>query len=159
VRKTLEITTGRHPFQVAIVAACPLSSLIILITDRQPRSLNTALPDWFVNAWLIGFVVSGILALIGMHWRHPLGWGLMIECGGLGGLGAQTAVYSASLALVNGLDALGTGGLVTAIATACWWRAGQIIRDIRRLRHAQARPVIATRLVLTEETGTDQDPR
>jgi hypothetical protein len=151
----LEITTGRHPFQVAIVAACPLSALTILATAREPRSLDTVLPDWFVTAWLVGFVVSGVLALIGMHWPHPLGWGLMVECGGILGLGAQTTVYSASLAIVNGLDALGSGALITAIAIACWWRAGQIVRDLIRLRRAQNRPVIATRLVLTEDTGRD----
>lgn len=157
-RKPLEITTGRHPFQVAIVAACPLVALTIMLAEREPRSLDNALPAGFVNVWLAAIAVNGLICLFGIYWRHPLGWGLMVECGGIIGLGAMVTVYSAAIAALSGLDALASGGLVTGIAVACWWRAVQIIRDVRRLRRVQARPaVVETRLLVTEEPPT-QDP-
>lgn len=158
MRKTLEITTGRHPFQVAIVAACPIASIAVMIASREPRSLNNALPDGFVNIWLAAIALNGVIALFGIYWRHPLGWGLIVECGGVLGLGAMVTVYCAAIAALSGLNALASGGLITGIAVACWWRGAQIIRDIRRLRRAQARPVVEQRLVLVEEPHRPQDP-
>lgn len=155
-RRIVDITPGRHPFQVAIVAACPLVAITILLSSREPRSLDNALPAGFVNVWLAAIAVNGLIALVGMYWRHPLGWGLMVECGGIIGLGAMVSVYCAAIAALAGLDALASGGLITGIAIACWWRAGQLIRDIRRLRHARVeiRPVVEHRLVYTD----DPDP-
>lgn len=152
-RKILTITTGRHPFQVAIVAACPLVAITVLLSSREPRSLDNALPAGFVNVWLAAIAVNGLITLAGMYWRHPYGYGLMTECGGIIGLGAMVTVYCFAIAALAGLDALASGGLITGIAIACWWRAIQLIRDIRRLRHArvQVRPVVQHQLVMTDE--------
>lgn len=156
MRRTLEITTGRHPFQVAIVGACLLSSLAIIATGYQPRSVARALPDAFLKIWLGALAVNSLIALGGMFWSRPLRRGLVAEAGGLIGLAAMTSVYSASIARLSGWDALGTGGLVLGIAVACWWRAGQIVRDVRRLNRAQTDPVLQSRLLLTEPAPAER---
>ncbi len=156
MRKALEVTTGRHPFQVAIVAACPISGAFILITGYSPRSVQSSLPAGFVNVWLAALVVNGLIALVGAYWKRPLPFGLRMECGGIIGIGAMTTVYSAAIAVQSGLDAIAAGSLVTGIAVACWWRVGQIVRDIRRVTRAQSTGVLETRIVLTEPDPHDQ---
>lgn len=158
MRKALEVTTGRHPFQVAVVVACPLAAVAILIASREPRSLDNTLPSGFVTVWLVAIALNGLIALFGIYWRHPLGWGLMVECGGVLGLGAMITVYCAAIAVTNGLDALASGGLITGIAVACWWRGAQIIRDLRLLHRAQQQPVIEQRELLMEPDPPTPDP-
>lgn len=155
MRRTLQITTGRHPFQVAIVGACLLSSIAIIITGYQPRSVVRALSDGFMKVWLAALAVNALIALGGMFWSRPLRRGLVAEAGGLLGLAALTSVYSASLIRLAGWEAIGTGGMVFGIAAACWWRSAQIMRDLRRLHRAQTDPVVQSRLVLTEPATGD----
>jgi hypothetical protein len=156
MRKTLEITTGRHPFQVAIVAACPLSALLIIIGGVNPPSLERILGPQYVTLWLAVLVASGALTLVGIWWRHPLGWGIMVESGGLFGLATATTVYCTAIGIQSGLRGLASGMLIFAIAVACWWRALQAIRDVMRLHRAQADSVTHTVELLAEPGDGDR---
>lgn len=137
MRRLLEITTGRHPFQVAVVAACPLASLAIIITGNHPPSLDAALPPPLADVWLVVLAVGGVAAQVGAFWNGDLDTGLIAEGGGVAVLGSVLTVYVAALFLVNGTAALGSGAFILSLSVAAWWRAGQIVHDVRKVWRAQ----------------------
>lgn len=137
VRKLLEITTGRHPFQVATVAACPLSAIAIMITGDHPASLDAALPRPFADVWLVILAAGGVVATVGAYWTGDLDTGLITEGAGVALLASMLTIYAAALFLVNGGAGLGAGSFLLAIAVAGWWRAGQTVRDVIKVWRAQ----------------------
>lgn len=150
MRKLLEITTGRHPFQVAVVAACPLAAVAILATGEYPPSLEAALPRPFGDVWLWGLALGGISAQAGAYWRGDLDNGLVIECGGVALMASMLTIYASALILVQGAHAVAAAGFLAGIAVAGWWRAGQIIADVRKVWRAQREGLTADVRVLTE---------
>lgn len=137
MRKLLEITTGRHPFQVATVMACPLASIAIMITGEHPASLDAALPPPLADLWLVALAVSGVGATIGAYWPGDLDTGLLVECGGMSILASMLTIYAAALFWVNGSAALGPGSFILAISLAAVWRAVQLAHDVRKVWRAQ----------------------
>jgi hypothetical protein len=159
MRRTVIITTGRHPFQVAITATCLLSSIVILVTGSYPPSFVRGMPPGFVNIWLYVLSVDAVLTLMGIYWRGKLTSALLIEAGGVIGIAATTAVYSVVMATFSGLNALGAGGFITGISIACWWRAVQCVLDSRRLDRAENQRVTHTRVLLVEPGPADNGER
>jgi hypothetical protein len=137
VRKLLEIGSGRHPFQVLTAVACPLVAAAVLISGQAPRSLDEALPGNLKDIWLIGLAVAGIVTNFGAYWRWELDTGLIVEGGGIALLGSMLTIYVAALFLVSGAAAAAAGGFILMLALGAWWRAGQIVRDVRKVWRAQ----------------------
>ena len=137
MRKLLEITTGRHPFQVATVAACPLAAVAIIATGNHPSSLDAALPPPLADVWLVVLAVSGLGAQAGAFWPGELDTGLLVEGGGIAVLASMLTIYASALFIVNGTTAIGPGAFLLALAVAAWWRAAQIVRDVRKVWRAQ----------------------
>lgn len=158
LRKLLEITTGRHPFQVAIVAACPLASLAIIVSGNHPPSLDAALPPPLADVWLYALALGGIGAQVGAYWPGELDNGLILEFGGVALLGSMLTIYASSLILVQGGQAIGAASFLLSIAVAGWWRAGQILRDVRKVWRAQQEGLTATVRVLIGPEHPDDSP-
>lgn len=133
MRKLLEITTGRHPYQVLTAAAGPLSAIAIAITSSPPASLVRALPHPWTEFWLALLAVGGIVTLVGAYGRGDLDNMLITEAGGVALYASMITIYAAALFVSSGANAAAAGGFLTALAVAGWWRVGQIIRDVRRV--------------------------
>jgi len=135
------VTPGRHPFEVALLAACLAVGALLVITGSRPPSLTRGLPEAVVTVWLALVAVGGATGLLGVYWRR-LDTGLLIEFAGVVAISAACALYVAALFALNPLPtALGTGGLITGVAAGAAWRAGQCIADLLRLRRAVVAPV------------------
>lgn len=135
------VTPGRHPFEVALLAACLAVGALLVITGSRPPSLTRGLPEVIVTVWLALVAVGGATGLLGVYWRR-LDTGLLIEFAGVVAISAACALYVAALFALNPLPtALGTGGLITGVAAGAAWRAGQCIADLLRLRRAVVAPV------------------
>lgn len=161
MRKLLEITTGRHPFQVAVVAACPLASLAIIITGNHPPSLDAALPPPLADLWLYALAAGGVAAQVGAFWNGELDTGLITEGGGVAVLGSMLTVYVAALFLVNGTAALGSGAFILSLAVAAWWRSAQISHDVRKVWRAQREGLTTNVRTLIDPgpgTGSESGP-
>lgn len=158
MRKLLEITTGRHPFQVATVAACPLSAIAILVTNEHPPSLDLALPPPLADVWLFCLAASGVVALTGAYWTGKLDTGLLTEGGGVAVLASALTTYGAALFVVNGGNAIGAGAFLLAIAVAGWWRTVQIVVDVRKVWRAQRAGITAAPVRLVDPGPTGGAP-
>lgn len=150
MRKLLEITTGRHPFQVAVVAACPLASLAILASGEHPPSLDLTLPRPMADVWLVTLAVSGIAAQVGAYWRGELDTGLLVEGAGVALMASMLTIYATALLLVQGPTGFGAAGFLAALAVAGWWRAGQAWRDTRKVWRAQREGLTANVRLLAD---------
>jgi hypothetical protein len=143
VRKLLEIRSGRHPFQVATAAACPIAALNALITGSLPPSVQAALASPYAEAVLTVLAVGGVVSLIGSYYPGELIAGLLTEGGGIAAMAGMLSVYAAALFLVSGLNAAAAGGFLVALSAAAWWRAGQILVDVRKVHRARRRGITA----------------
>lgn len=138
MRKLLEITTGRHPFQVLTAAAGPIAALSIAVGGSPPASLIRALPHPWTEFWLALLAIGGIVTLVGAYGRGDLDNMLITEAGGVALYASMITIYAAALFLVSGANAAAAGGFLAALAGAGWWRVGQIIRDVRKVWQAVA---------------------
>ncbi len=138
VRKLLEITTGRHPYQVLTAAAGPLAATVIAVGGSPPASLILALPHPWTEFWLALLAVGGIVTLVGAYGRGDLDNMLITEAGGVALYTSMITIYAAALFLSAGLAAAAAGGFLTALAAAGWWRVGQIVNDVRKVWAARA---------------------
>jgi hypothetical protein len=150
MRRLLEIRSGRHPFQVLVVSACPLAAVAVLATGRFPPSLVAALPHPFADLWLALLATSGVITLLGTYWRGDLDNGLLIEGGGMTMLAAMLNIYVAALFVVSGSAAVAAGAFLGALGAAGWWRAWQIGVDVRKVWRAQRDGLTANVRVLIE---------
>lgn len=158
MRKLLEITTGRHPFQVATVTASPLAALAVLISGKFPPSLDAALPGPFAEVWLGGLALSGIVTHVGVYWRGDLDTGLLVEGGGLSLMASMLTIYASALLLVQGGTGFAAAAFLGSIAVAGWWRAVQVGLDVRKVWRAQREGVTARVRVLADPDHPDTPP-
>ncbi|MBF9131905.1 hypothetical protein I0C86_23495 [Plantactinospora sp. S1510] len=139
---TIQIRSGRHPFQTTLLVATFACGIAQLIVDARPRSVTTSMPILVQNVWEWGLVVVGIVGLLGTTWRGRLSTGLGIELGAMVVLGTTTGMYAFALFAVSGKAALTAGTFIAAIAVASGWRAVEILSDLRDLA-GPARPAAA----------------
>ncbi len=149
MRKLLEITTGRHPFQVAVVAACPVTATAVLVSGELPPSLATALPG-LGNVWLGILLAGGVTAQVGAYWRGRLDTGLIIEAGGMCLLAAMLTVYVCALIWINGAAAVAPAAFMGGMSVAAWWRIMQLANDVRKVWRARAEGLTSTVRVLRD---------
>ncbi|WP_326561357.1 hypothetical protein [Micromonospora sp. NBC_01796] len=129
----IRIRSGRHPFQITLLAATLACGLAQLIVDVRPRSVSTSMPILVQNVWEWGLVVVGIAGLLGIAWRGRLSTGLGIELGAMFVLGTTTGMYAFALFAVSGTAALTSSTFIAAIAVGSGWRAVEILSDLRDL--------------------------
>lgn len=132
--RPVQITSGRHPFEVTILAAALLCGIALMASNARPRSITESMPSLVQSSWEIGLVGAGVIGLTGvLLWRGQLAVCLGVELGGVMILGTVTSMYGIALFAVSGSQALAAGAFVVGVSLASWWRIAQIVRDLRRL--------------------------
>jgi hypothetical protein len=149
--RPLRITSGRHPFQVAVIGAVPVVVAGLLASGTRPSAL-VALGPWAATAWLVLCGLGGIGVMVGAFWRGRLQTGLAVEGGAMTMVAAMLALWVIVVTFRFGLTALVSGGLVTGITTAAWWRVAQLMRDLGKLRAASRSPRIVRYPLLAEDS-------
>lgn len=130
---------GRHPFEVATLAASATAGLTLLIADERPRSVAEAMPPLLQDTWEIALIVAGVVGLAGVYWPGLPLVGVGAELSAVVVLGTATAMYAIALFAISGWQALAAGAFIAAVGLASWARASSIVRDLRRLaRHYDA---------------------
>lgn len=147
--RPLQVASGRQPFQVAIMVASIFLGLCLAITDRIPNSAQKTMHDAVLTTWVAMLIAAGVLALAGTFWRGAFKTALRLETAGVLMLAGGASMYSVAVFAVSGWAALIAGGYVAAIACGSWWRAQELVRDVRKL----ARSTVARVPVLVEDAG------
>lgn len=132
----LHIASGRQPFQVAIMCASAFLGLCLAVTDEIPNSAQRTMHDAVLATWIVMLVAAGGLSLLGTFWRGAFRTALRIESAGVLMLAGGASMYTVAVFAVSGWAALIAGGYVAAIACGAWWRAYELVRDIRKLAGA-----------------------
>lgn len=144
-RTPITITSGRHPYEVAIHVAAAACGVAVAVTDRVPRAAAEAMPRPVQVLWIALLVAAGVLAVGGAYWRGTVQTGLRVELAGVLLHAAGSTMYAVSLVVVSGWAAVAAGTFLAGLGFGAWWRAGQIVHDIRRLtaaRRAAQAPVL-----------------
>jgi hypothetical protein len=149
--RPVKVVTGRHPFEVAILAAAAVCGLALALTDTSPRSAAAAMPGVVEVLWQVFLVGGGAIGLVGVFWPGKLLAQLGTEAVGVVLLGTATTMYSVALFTIAGMQALAAGSFVTAAALASWTRLWQIWRDLRRAAAAERGGRMAEVPLLVEE--------
>jgi hypothetical protein len=136
--RPVQITTGRHPFEVAVLAAAALCGAALIATGVSPRSVAAAMPGLVQTLWQLGLLGGGVIGLVGAFWPGKLAAQLGAEAVGVIFLGGATTMYTIALFAVSGSQALAAGAFVGAVAVASWTRVAQIADDLRRVAAASA---------------------
>lgn len=143
--RPVQVTTGRHPFEIAILAATVFVGLVLAVTGRAPRSAEETMGHAVLTLWMTLLSLAGLIALVGAWWRGRIETGLRVEMAGVLLLAAGVSMYVIAVFTVSGWAALVAGGFVAAIAVGAWARAVQIGLDLRRIDRAgrvQAIPLL-----------------
>jgi hypothetical protein len=149
--RPIQVTTGRHPFQVAVLAASLIVGLTLIVSDLQPRSVVAAMTSPVRLVWELQLTAAGVVSLMGIYWPGRLQVRLWIEVCGVVVLGFATTMYTIALFAVQGSAAIAAGAFVAALAVAAWWRVGQVVRDLRRMARAAENGNTAEVALLVEE--------
>ncbi len=149
--RPVKVVTGRHPFEVAILAAAAICGLALAVTDTSPRSAATAMPGLIQVMWQVLLIGGGVIGLVGVWWPGRILAQLGTEMVGVLLLGTATSMYAVALFTVSGAQALAAGSFVTAAALASWSRVWQIVRDLRRTAAAELRGEMKAVPLLVEE--------
>ncbi|MFC0504210.1 hypothetical protein [Micromonospora costi] len=137
--RPVQIASGRHPFEMAVLLAAVCSGVALVVTDRRPASVLAAMPATVQLLWEVGLIVAGVIGLIGVTWNGDLSTSMGVEMIGIILLGTVTTMYAVALFVVSGSAAIAAGAFICAIAAASWARAVQVLVDLRRVgRAAQA---------------------
>lgn len=129
----MAITSGRHPYQVAVHIAALAGGLTLVLADRVPRSVAESMSRPVQVLWLVLLVLAGVAALVGAWWPGLVDTGLLVELGGVALLAGAALMYVIALFAAVGWQAVGPGAFMSGISAGSWWRAWQIVRDLRRL--------------------------
>lgn len=116
-----------------LLAACILSGLGALFGDGEPRALQRALEPWMVTAWSVMLLTGSATALTGVALPSP-SWGVLVERVGLHLLASASLAYATVIVIMNGQPAVFAGLMTGAFGAACYARAVQITRAVRRAR-------------------------
>lgn len=133
------ITSGRHPYQIAVHLAAALGGASMVLADRVPRSVSEVMSGPLIVLWAVLLILSGVAVLAGVAWRGKASTGLYAELGGVCVLAGGTSMYAVSLFAVAGLQALVAAMFISGLAFGSWWRSVQIVRDIRRLSEVEVK--------------------
>lgn len=137
--RTLRIMPGRHPFEVALLAACAIVGGVMVATGIRPPSVQAGYAETVVTAWLACVAVGGLVGLLGVYWRGSPDDGLLVEAAGVGAIAAACLLYVVGLYVTQPLGgAFTAGGLLAGIAAGGAWRLAQCVNGWRKIRTALA---------------------
>lgn len=126
------VTTGRHPFEIAVLLAAVVCGIALIVTGVSTRSVATAMPGVIQGMWHVLLVAGGAVGLIGVLGQFRLEMRLGFEVAGVVVLGTAATMYAIALIAVSGSQAIPAGSFIAAVAVASWARAWQIVHDLRR---------------------------
>lgn len=149
--RPVQVTSGRHPFEVAVLAAAALCGAALITTGVSPRSVAAAMPDIVQTLWQVGLLAGGTIGLVGAFWPGKLAAQLGAEAVGVTCLGTATTMYTVALFAVTGSQALAAGSFVGAVAVASWTRIVQIASDLHKVAAASAHGNTADVTLLVED--------
>lgn len=135
--KRIIILSGAKPFEIMTLLASALLGALYLgtfaIDPLGPSTIHHILV-WIpiVIGWYLLLLIGGVVGLVGVYWRNVL-TGMLIERIGLSSVAFAISVYVLALFTSAGLHALGTGILLTSLASACVWRITAINHDLKRV--------------------------
>ncbi|MFI7609459.1 hypothetical protein ACIBTV_30700 [Micromonospora sp. NPDC049366] len=132
----IHIRPRRQPFEIAILVAAAICGLLLILLDVGPPSVELTMPAPVQAGWRVGLVLVGIGGLLGILWPGRVATGLGIELAALLMLGTSAAMYALTLTVISGRHSIAATSFVTAVATGSFWRAAQIVFDLRRLAKA-----------------------
>ncbi len=135
--RPIQIVSGRHPFQLAVLGALVGVGIGLMIGGVPPESVTKTMPPVLLLAWEWGLVVSGCVGLAGVAMPdYPRTTrSLSIELSGVTFLATILSMYAIALFTYAGLRATVPGGITAGLAGAAIHRSVQIFRD-RRLLHS-----------------------
>ncbi|MFI7073551.1 hypothetical protein [Micromonospora sediminicola] len=148
--RPVQIVSGRHPFEIAVLLAVLICGVVLMVTDRRPASVAAAMPAGVQAAWQVGLVVAGVIGLAALAWPGSLPTSMGVELVSMVALGTSTSMYAVALYVVSGMNAIAAGAFIVAVAVASWARVGQIIRDLRRVARAAEQGLTADVPLLME---------
>ena len=155
-RRPVYVPPGRHPFEVAPLAACAVSGTFMSISGLRPPSLLDGYPDTIVIAWLALIGAGGVVGLVGAYWRGSVDDGLLVELSGVAAVAGGCLLYVTGLYATRPIgSAFAAGGLLTGLALGAAWRACQCWRDWRKVRRARIENVRVDIPLLTEPDDDD----
>ena len=148
--RPVQVTTGRHPFESAILAATVFVGVVLAVTGRAPRSAEETMGHAVLVLWMTLLAFAGLIALVGAWWRGSVETGLRVEMAGVLLLAAGVSMYVIAVFTVSGWAALVAGGFTASIAAGAWARAVQIALDLRKIDRAD---VVREIPLLVEDGG------
>ncbi|MCX5066673.1 hypothetical protein OOJ91_12365 [Micromonospora lupini] len=134
--RPVQIASGRHPFEVAVLVAAVACGIALVVFDRRPASVSAAMPATVQTLWAAGLITAGVVGLVGVIWPGDLSTSMGVELIGMILLGTVTTMYAIALYFVSGGAAIAAGAFVIAVAVASWARCVQVVRDLRRVGRA-----------------------
>lgn len=134
--RPVQIASGRHPFEVAVLIAAVACGIALVVSDRRPASVTASMNVTVQTLWQVGLIVAGVVGLVGLFWPGDLSTSMGVELIGMILLGTVTTMYGLALFVVAGWEAIAAGAFVVAVAVAAWARTAQVLRDRRRVGRA-----------------------
>lgn len=131
------LRSGRHPFQIYLLALCIVSAVPLIFGRFTAGSIEETLPEWLVVSWGLMLFGGAAAGLIGSYWRGDYADGLTIERVGLAAVGSAAAVYSVVIVATGGIPRLLAAAIILGFGLCCLRRA----RDIGRIIRAAIREV------------------
>jgi len=77
--KPIQVSTGKHPFEVAILVAATSAGVALLTLQLSPKSVASALHPLVQQLWTYELLVGGVIGLIGVFWPGTLYASLKVE--------------------------------------------------------------------------------
>lgn len=125
----------RTPDSLAVLIACALAGIVVLITGVHPPSMVATTGYASAVVWALVFTAASLIALLGLLWPAPVGWA--IELAGRVPLAATAAGYVlALLDYTTSLGAVIVVAIIAAVAVASLARAIALAVRIVRFRSA-----------------------
>lgn len=150
------ITSGRHPYEVVLLAAAPVVAAILALTNTRPAVVDEAMPGPVRVVWMVLLALAGVIGLTGVFWPGTVTASLSIEAIGVLVLGTAATMYTVGIVAYTGLPGAAAGGFVAAVGAGSWWRLSQIWRDLRTFDQAVKAQLIAEVTTLIGQRGSHE---
>ncbi|MFC4090320.1 hypothetical protein ACFOYX_15925 [Micromonospora sp. GCM10011541] len=130
---SMRILRNRRPFENAVLATAPVCGALLITLDVRPPSVEMAMPAPIRIGWELGLIAVGLAGLVGLSWPGRISTGLGIELASMLMLGTIAGMYAVAMAVMSGRLAVAAASFIIAVAVGAWWRAVEILLDLRRL--------------------------